>query len=191
MVRISDIKYLIISVIGSHADESKNEIFYRKIQDITNVDFTFWLMKSHKSKPELVNNLCLRAKSENTDCYSVFIEPSSKKGAIPTKSAFPAKEYSKDKISWLNLPYELSPVTGKLPAYGLVLNHLELINDKIDLWSYADFFNQNSPIKITRGASIICAIKKDILSQAGKIKSRFRKVVAIGKLREPFCVYLR
>ena len=191
MVRIADITHLVISVMGPHAGESENEIFDRKIQDIINVGFTFWLMKSPKSKPELVCELCLKAKAKNTVCYCVFIEPSSKGGAIPTKSASPAKEYSKDKIRWLNLPQGLSPVTGKLPSYGLVLNHLELVKDNIDLWNYADFFNQNSPIKIIRGASTICSIKKDMSSHSSKIKSRFRKVIAIGKICEPFCVYLR
>ena len=191
MRSIANIKYLVISVIGSHAGESKNEIFGRKIQDINRTGFTFWLMKSYKAKPEWIRNLCLRAKSENTNCFSVFIEPSSKSSAIPTKLTFPAKEYSKDKISWIGLPRDLSPVTGKLPAYGLVLDNLELTNTTIDLWYYADFFKQNNPIKIVRGASTICAVKKNMLGYPDKIKSRFRKVVAIGKLKKPFCVYLR
>lgn len=193
MVNISNIKYVVISVIGPHAGESENEIFNRKIQDIHNVGFTFWLMKSHRSKPKMVHELCLKDDAENIESYCVFIEASSKGGAIPTKSASSAKSYSKDNLAWEGLPQGLSPVTGKIDnnAYALVFNLLEQVNDSIDLWNYADFFNQNNPLKIIQGASTICAIKKDMSNHTGKLKSHYRRVIAIGKLCEPFCVYLK
>jgi hypothetical protein len=193
MVNVLDIKYVVISVMGPHAGESENEIFNRKIQDIHNIGLTFWLMKSHRAKPELVQELCLKANAENTGSYCVFIEASSKRGAVPTKSVSSAESYSKDNLTWVALPQGLSPVTGKIDknAYALVFNRLELVNESIDLWSYADFFNQNNPLKIIQGASTICAIKKDVANDIEKIKSRYRRVVAIGKLCEPFCVYLR
>ena len=195
MVNVSDIKYVVISVMGPHAGESENEIFNRKIQDIHNIDvgLTFWLMKSHRAKPEMVHELCVKANTEKTESYCVFIEASSKGGAVPTKTASSAKSYSKDNLTWVVLPRGLSPVTGKIDknAYALVFNRLELVTDSIDLWSYADFFNQNSPLKIIQGASTICAINKDMANDTDKIKSRYRRVIAIGKLCEPFCVYLR
>jgi len=192
MINLQNIKYVLISVIGPHAGESENKILNRKIQDINNVGFTFWLIKSYRAKPKLVREFCLEANAKGTECYCVFIESATKKGAIPTKSAYSAKEYSIDNINWSNLPRALTPVTGRLPAYGLIFNHLELMNGEIDLWNYVDFFNQKEPLKIIQGASTICAIKKDdTLNHVGGIKSRFRKVIAIGKLCKPFCVYLR
>ena len=193
MINISDIEYVDISVMGPHAGESEKEIFNLKIQDIHNIGLTFWLIKSHRAKPKMVQELCLKANAENTESYCVFIEASSKGGAVATKLASSAKSYSKDNLTWDVLPRGLSPVTGKIDksAYALVFNRLKLVNDVIDLWRYADFFDQNNPIKIIRGASTICAIKKDMSNHASKIKSRYRRVIAIGKLCEPFCVYLR
>lgn len=190
---MSDIKFVVISVIGSHAGESETEIFNRKIQDIYNVGLTFWLMKSHKAKPQMVKQLCIEASNKNTKSYCIFIDASSKGGAIPTKTAASAKSYSKDKLTWDVLPHGLSPVTGKIDnnAYALVFDQMETADDAIDLWKYADFFDKNSPIKIMQGASTVCAIKKDMTNHSDKIKSHFRKVIAVGKLCEPFCVYLK
>jgi hypothetical protein len=193
MINISDIKHVVISVMGPHAGESEKVIFERKIQDIHTIGLTFWLMKSYRAKPEMIQELCLQASAKNSKCYCIFIEASSRGGATPTKSASSATSYSKDNSKWDVLPKGLSPVTGKIDksAYALVFDQLEIVNDSIDLWNYADFFNQNNPLKITRGASTIGAIKKDTSSYPDKIKSHYRKVIAIGKLRDPFCVYLR
>lgn len=193
MVDLSHIEYVVISVMGPHAGESEKEIFKRKIQDIHDVGLTFWLMKSHQAKPGMVQHLCLEADAANTESYCVFVEASSKGGAIATKTASSAKNYSKDNLTWVALPQGLSPVTGKINgyAYALVFDQLELVNHSIDLWSYADFFNRKNPLKIIRGASTICAIKKDMSNHTGRIKSRYRRVIAVGKLHEPFCAYLR
>jgi len=193
MVNISDIKYAVISVMGPHAGESENEIFFFLFRDIHTIGLTFWLMKSHRAKPNMVQELCLKADAENSKSYCIFIEPSSRGGATPTKSSSSATKYSKDNLTWDFLPQKLSPVTGKIDnsTYALVFNQLEIVNDNIDLWSYADFFNQNNPLKIILGASTICAIKKDMSDHSDKIKSRYRRVIAIGELYEPFCVYLR
>jgi len=72
MAKISDIKYVVISVMGPHAGESENEIFIRKIQDIHNIGRSFWLMKSHQSKPKMVQELCSTANVENAECYCLL-----------------------------------------------------------------------------------------------------------------------
>jgi len=41
----------IISVMGDHAGEGIDRIFKRKIEDITKINRTFWLVKSPKTKP--------------------------------------------------------------------------------------------------------------------------------------------
>jgi hypothetical protein len=44
-----------------------------------------------------------------------------------------------------------------------------------------------------QGGSTLCALRKDIgnLPDSEKIKSRFRGIVAIGKLQEPYAVWLK
>jgi hypothetical protein len=193
MTNILDKKYLMISVIGPHAGESETEIFNRKIQDISRIGKTFWLIKSYKAKPEIVNKYILEAKNEITEIYCIFIGAASKNGAIPTISASSSSSFSKDKSNWEDLPTGLSPVTGKIDnnTYALVFDYLELTNDCIDLWNYSDFINQNNPIKIRQGGSTFCSIRKDSSYHPDKIISRYRIVYAIGKLSEPYCVYLR
>ena len=87
----------------------------------------------------------------------------------------------------------ICPVTGKIDnnAYALVLDLLETVDDvKIDLWEYTDYLT-HGPVKIIRGASTIRAVREDTKNHHDKIKSRNRKVIAVGKLCDPFCVYLK
>lgn len=190
---IKNIKYAIISVIGTHANESEEEIFRRKVIDIENIGLTFWLQKSRKATPKMVQMICSASESENKPRYCLFIESATKGGAVPTKESDKAKEYSKDGINWRKIPDGLSPVTGKIDvnAYALILNRLDMVNDIIDLWAYADFYNQDKPLKFILGASTVCAIKRDTELNKDRMKARYRKVLAIGELSEPFCVYLK
>jgi len=187
-------KFIVISVMGPHAGESEHEIFQRKIGDIKKMSQTFWLIKSYRAKPNMVQQICQTAKKENREIYCVFIEASSSKGATPTKEASFAESYSADGKKWKDLPKGLSPVTGKVDgsAYALVFNQLELVLGKrIDLSNYANYFRQDHPIRILQGASTLCGIKKDMRSHKDRIKSNDRKVIAFGKLCEPFCVWLK
>ena len=192
--KISD-NLLIISVIGPHAGESEEDIFARKINDIEKSDQTYWLIKSWKAKPDMLQSICSHAieKGYNIKCF--FIEPSSIGGATPTKVSNSAKYYSTDNITWSVFPKDLSPVTGKIDgnSYALVFNELKLENGILDLWDYADYFSQSSPLKIMQGASTLCAIKKDSsnIPILEKIKSRFRRVIAVGKLCPPYGVWLK
>jgi len=195
MDNIEDEKFVVLSVIGPHACETEEEIFRRKIMDIINMGKTFWLIKSYNSKPNLVRQFCRSAGTESRETFIIFIEPSTKGGAKPTKKSSSAREYSEDKITWTELPIGLTPVTGKMDGntFALVFDLLELFPAKktIDLWEYADFFKQENPITIRQGGSTLCAIKKDMSRGKNRIKSRFRKIVAVGKLCNPYCVWLR
>jgi hypothetical protein len=193
MLDLRSIEYLVISVLGPHAGESEAEILKRKIQDINNAGITFWLMKSRQAKPNMVQELYLKAKSENKFSYCVFVKASSKRAAIPTKTAIAASSYSKDKINWEDLPHGLSPITGKLDsnAYALTFDSMQIADDVIDLWQYANFFDIKKPVRIIQGASTICAVRKDMRYREDMIKSRYRGVVAFAQLCKPGCVYLR
>jgi len=188
-------KYCVISVMGPHAGENEGKIFSRKIDDIKMAGITFWLIKSHKAKPDLVQTICFQAIKNREKIYCIFIEPSSAGGSIPTKFSDSAKLFSSDKLSWSELPKGISPVTGKIAnnAYGLVFNELTLVNGEIDLWDYAEYFNSRKPLKIIQGASTLCAIKNNMseISPNEKIKSRFRQIIAVGKLCTPYGVWLK
>lgn len=180
--------------MGPHAGETSEEIFARKINDIKNIGKTFWLIKSYRSKPNMVQDICSTALSKNQTvipCY--FISPSSPLGAIPTKASLPAHQYSADSLEWTDLPQHMSPVTGAINnnASALMFSELKIEQLAIDLAQYADYFSQDKPLQIKQGASTVCAIKKDMTKHPDTIKSRFRNIVAIGILQKPFCVWLR
>lgn len=185
-------EYMIISVIGSHAGENEEEIFRRKINDIDSSGKTFWLIKSWQAKPDMVQEICRHAEDKNKNVYCIFIEASTFGGAVPTKQASSAQYYSSDNSGWLEIPDNISPVTGKIDrsAYALIFDNLKMYDGNIDLWDYADFFNQSNPVKISQGASTLCATRQDMRDIQNKIKSRFRRIVAIGKLCKPFGVWL-
>jgi len=50
--------------------------------------------------------------------------------------------------------------------------------------------NPNEPLKIMQGGSTLCALKKEN-DFKNKIKSHFRKIVAVGRLASPYCVWLK
>ena len=188
-------KFVVISVIGPHAGENESEIFDRKINDIKVSGITFWLIKSYRAKPDMVQTICSHAKKERENVLCFFIEPSSAGGSVPTKTSSFAQMFSSDMIRWSEFPVGISPVTGKIDsnAYALVFNELKLKNGVIDLWSYADFLNPLKPLKIMQGASTLCAIRKNMskMPSQEKIKSRFRRIVAVGKLCSPYGVWLK
>jgi hypothetical protein len=100
----------VLSVIGDHAGESADEIFYGTVAHINRLGKTFWLMRSPKARPALVWGIC-----ETAPAFTIFVEPATKGGDHPTKEEEAAKEYSNDGLSWYRLPKNLSPVIGKDP----------------------------------------------------------------------------
>lgn len=179
----------IISVMGDHAGEGVDAIFERKIADIERTGKTFWLMKSPKAQPELVHKIC-----KASPVYTIFIEPATKGGARPTITDDAAGEYSDDRKIWHRLPEYLSPVTGKLDSRttALVFNKMITVNKgTIDLWDYKEFSAPQKPLKFILGCSTICSIKKDMTSHPERMKSRYRGIVAVARLVEPYCVWLR
>lgn len=191
--QIKEKEYCIMSVLGPHAGESVESIFERKILDTKKVGKTFWLIKSHQSKPDMIQEILMNAQNENMTVNVYFIEPSTQGAAVPTKTSEFAKYYSQDRIKWELLPIDMGPVTGKIDAsaYALVLDKLELNHGTIDLWKYANFFNQEKSIKILQGGSTLCAIKKTIQSPDNPIKSHTREIVAVGRLCRPGGVWLK
>ena len=172
----------ILSVMGPHAGESVEKIFSRKKSDIKKTGNAFWVINSYKSKPPQVQDFC-----KNSEIYIYFISPSVKGGAKDTKTQTINKQFSSDGVSWNNIPPDITPVTGK--GYAFILDSLEINNSTIDLNDYAE--QSDTPIKFQLGCSTICVIKEDMSSHKNRVKSNIRNVWAIGRLKEPYCVWVR
>ena len=173
----------IISVMGPHAGETSKYIFERKIDDVKKTGITFWCIRSYKSKPLDVQKFC---KTETVEVF--FISPSSPGGAKDTKIDTKNIEYSIDNTNWNNIPHNITPVTGN--GWALVLDKLEISKLKINLNKYAEFKN-NVPLKFGLGCSTICAVEEDMSLNKNKVKSYMREIWPVGRLKYPYCVWIR
>ena len=179
----------IISVMGDHAGEDPDAIFNRKEADIVRLGVTYWLMRSPKARPPQVHAIC-----KSFPTYAIFVEPAAKGGARPTTIEDKAKEYSGDRVLWHPLPKGLSHVTGKLDtgATALVFDRMTTdVSATLDLWDYVEAPNIHEPLRFILGSSTICAVRKDTKSLLGKMKSRYRGIIAIARLADPYCVWVR
>ena len=179
----------VISVMGEHAGEGTNLIFDRKISDIEQTGKTFWLIRSPKARPAHVQKMC-----SIFPAYTIFIEPATKGGARPTVAADAAQEYSHDRALWHWLPVGLSPVTGKMDngATALVFDTLTTtVGGVLDLWEYSEYSDIHTPLKFILGCSTVCAVRRESRAHPQRMKSRYREIVAVARMKEPFCVWVR
>lgn len=186
--------YSVLSVMGPHAGEESGAIFARKIADIRDIGRTFWVIRSHKAKLDMIQTIGMSVRSGSGERFCAFLAPASPGGAVPTKTSAAATEYSTDRSKWHRLPVGISPVTGQMTkgTCALVFDQLSLHESAIvDLWQYADFFNRELPVKIRQGASTVGVARENTSAHPDRMKSRFRKVVSVGRLVEPFAVWLR
>jgi hypothetical protein len=179
----------VISVMGVHTGEGVEAIFRRKVADCKATSRTFWVAKSAKARPEQVQALCA------SGCgYVIFVTPATLGGARPTTAAERATEYSADRISWLPLPQGIGPVTGQMDdtATALVFDQLTTdVHGALDIWRYADARVPDLPVKFMLGTSTVCAVQKDMSHHPQRMKSRHRQIVAVARLVEPHCVWVR
>jgi len=179
----------VLSVMGAHAGEDADEIFRRKIADCASLGFTFWVAKSAKARPRPVQTLCTSGGK-----YVVFIEPATSGGTRPTMESTRAREYSEDGVRWSTFPDGMGPVTGQMDrtAVALVLADLTIeVRGAIDLWKYADWSNASGPVRFALGVSTICAVRQDTSGCSSRMKSRLRAAVAVARLVEPYCAWVR
>jgi len=170
---------ILLSIIGTHADEDINKILERKINDIERAYYTFWMYRSFKAKPNQVK--------ENKPMMVYFIEPSKPGGASPTKKSDKANYFSNDRKEWIPMRSNISPVTGNInsSSIALILDKLERCNNRfINLTSYSELGSMN-PIRFQLGASTICAL----INKEFHKEEKMRKVVAIGRVVN--CVWLK
>jgi len=179
----------VISVMGDHAGEGIDAIFERKMADIDTAGHTFWVAKSAKARPAQVQSLCTTQAG-----YVIFVEAATQGGARPTIASVSASEYSSDQIDWLPLPPGIGPVTGKIDnsATAFVFDQLTTVSSgTLDLWRYSDHLDVSRPVRFILGCSTMCAVRADMTTHSQRMKSRFRRIVAVGRLAEPYCVWLR
>jgi len=179
----------VLSVMGDHAGEDADTIFNRKKNDITRTGKTFWLMRSPKARPAQVQGIC-----KTIPAYTIFVEPATKGGAGPTTNEDAAKEYSYDGVLWQWLPEGLSPVTGKLDtgATALVFDMMTTdVSGTLDIWNYGELSDIQKPLNFILGCSTVCAVRNDTKAHPEKMKSRYRGIVAVARLADPYCVWVR
>jgi len=187
-------EYSLFSVMGPHAGEDSDTIFARKIADIHNAGRTFWVIRSHKAKPDMIQTIGATIRGMSGGPLCAFLAPSSPGGAVPTKTAAAATEYSADRCEWKALPYGITPVTGQITpnTCALVFDQLCLLTSAVvDLWQYADFFDPEFPVKIRQGASTLGVLRRDTSAHPDRMKSHLREVIAVGRLVHPFAVWLK
>jgi hypothetical protein len=171
----------ILSIIGWHADESPQEIVERKRDDVKKVGRTIWLYHSQKASIPIVQQFG----QQYTNPTVVFLRGS----AFPAGTSDQARQMSDDRSRWDPLPAGIGKVTGRLPAGGLMIGELIPVDHDIDLWEYLEHPSL-LPIKFRQGASTACAVPTKEKPIDG-MKSRYRRVVAIGMLIPPYGVFLR
>lgn len=83
--------------------------------------------------------------------------------------------------------------SAHLLADALVFDELQVLDEsrKVDLWNYADFDNPERPVKTILGCSTIGATKKKMANHPEKLKSRYRRIIAVARLIEPYCVWIK
>ena len=175
--------------MGAHAAEDVDTIFGRKMEDCRIVGRTFWVARSAKARPAQVQAICRSGAG-----YAIFVEPATPGGARPTTKSDSASEYSLDGVTWSSLPCGLGPVTGQMNRHAAALVFDRLTTDVggvIDLWDYADGADPETPLKFKLGLSTVCAVRIGMSAHPGRMKSRYRRVVAVARLTQPYCVWLR
>ncbi len=182
MTQVVPVCPAILSVIGWHAGQTPHHIVQRKSADIKKAGCTIWLYQSWKARIQDVQTFGnLHA---NPTVY--FLEGA----AYPASTAHAASQMSSDGSKWQPLPNGIGPVTGKLPGGGFFLGDLlDVFDRNIDLWEYVEHPSL-VPLKFQQGASTACAVPSPKGAVSG-MKSRHRRVVAIGKLIPPYAVYLK
>jgi hypothetical protein len=171
----------ILSIIGWHAAESPEDIVQRKRKDVETVGRTVWVYQSWKARVKEVQ--AFGTAYPNPTVY--FLEG----GAFPAGTAQQALRMSPDQSNWEPLPKGMGKVTGKLPGGGLCIGDLAAARDlEVDLWEYCEHPGLQ-PLRFQQGASTACVIPAQNGPTQG-MKSRIRRVVAIGCLVPPYAVFL-
>lgn len=169
----------IISVIGPHAGEELDYIISRKKSDIEKFGFTFWFFKKNylcndklilEYKPIIVN----------------FLAPKVKGTAKDTKVAKIAQQYSLDNINWVDIPPDMSSVTGNIHKNSIALMISGLVYSKTGIFLSGYQNAKDSPIKLNQFSST--QVIKEVTSS---ISDNYREDLLTGQLYQQGFAFLR
>ena len=192
-------KKCLISVMGPHANESTDEIFTRKIDDIKKIGWTLWLIRSRGARVGVVQEFFTRWEPQ----FILFITPSTPNGAKQTSTEHLVRRYSNNYKNWEDLPQGMGKVTGSIDKLtcGLVIDELMYFgrnnlafgdnNLNINLQQYFEYKNPGISIRFMQGNSMLCSIKATPSILVRGMLNINRKIVGVGRLRFPFSVWLQ
>ena len=180
-------KYVFISVMGPHANETENDIYTKKLNNIKICGKSFWVSRIFKKYIEES-----RRKLNRETGYLILVES---KSATDTKEAQTATKYSENQKIWEDIDYQLNDVTGyfyKNGATAYYFDKIELCNKpiKIDLNDYVEAKDYLKAIKFWLGHTNVFAKKSNIKMHKG-MKSHERKIVAVLRLKYPYVVWVK
>lgn len=177
----SDKSVIIIVMAEAHGNLSQDEILDEKIQDIKTLGHTCWYGRSATIEP---------IRMRHVGPLQVFIIARASDGPGDQRHFDRFTQWSLDGQEWEQFPEGLHQVTGSAHAGGywaMVLDQFEPAgeHEELDLWDYSDqdgegiFFNPFSYAayatpKASRG-----------------MKSHVRRMIARGRLCDPYFVYIR
>lgn len=187
--------YVFISVMGPHANETPEEIYEKKNEDLKRFGESFWV----SGVDEQFITECKR-KLKGKVGYLILVESSGDgKSAADTKGSEPATKYSENRVNWkeINVPN----VTGNMhkdgtPAY--YFDKIELYEEReapinlsynINLNYYSED-GKKEAIKFRQGRSNVFA-KKNTAKLSGGMNSHERKIVAVLRLKYPYVVWVK
>ena len=179
-------KYAILSLAGEHAGETFKEIIKRKMKDIENTGYTFWVLNL-KTGPNTVQSFNDYVNKEQVALNCLLYKGNTKN----TKYGGIHKEYSSDKKNWQKIDERLSPITGKKKntSHALVFDKLKPVKKKLNLENYVNY-ETKKPIQNSNFCSTFCAIKK-YDNKEPKEQNKLREIFAIGRIHKPSSVWLR
>lgn len=187
--------HVFISVMGPHANETPEEIYEKKKEDLKKYGESFWV----SGVDEKFVMEC-RGKLNGKVGYLILVESSGDgKSAADTKSSEPAINYSEDRVNWKEI--KVPSVTGNMhkdgtPAY--YFDKIELYEEKeapinlsynINLNYYSED-GKKEAIKFRQGRSNVFA-QRNKTKLPGGMKSNERKIVAVLRLKHPYVVWVK
>ena len=96
-------------------------------------------------------------------------------------------------------PAQVQGICKTIPAYTIFVESATKggarpttdVSGTLDLWNYGEFSDIQKPLKFILGCSTVCAVRNDTKAHLEKMKSRYRGIVAVARLADPYCVWIR
>jgi hypothetical protein len=184
--------FVVLAVMGPFAGEAVEAIIERKEREVRECGFTLWHHQSWVAPPDRVQAAGRQSVRRGARLFMVLTKTATGGQGLDTRKTDRALQFAVTPTGAPRpIPRGIYVERGRRP-FALWLTSLVKVSGVVDLWSYSQFDNQDLPVKSGRGSSTFCAIKKPVsISTPGLMKSRFREVVAIAQISEPYSVWLR